>query len=268
MTTIEISPQPSDHLVSPRIGYFHHGIYIGDGRVIHYSGLAEDFKAGPVEETSLEAFAGGHGFTIRNYTTQRFRGQAVIERARSRLGEKLYCVYSNNCEHFCQWCINDSHESNQVHHGTLAATGTVAGITGVAARGVALATTAGTIGVASTAGLGLLSSVPALGVAYGFNSTVLKDSPVFDDTEREARNVGRTATYVGATVGTTGCIAAVSASGTVVGLSGSGIAAGLSAIGGGSLTVGAALTVAAPIVTAAALGYGTYKLIKYFKTKY
>ncbi|WP_439839782.1 lecithin retinol acyltransferase family protein [Aeromonas caviae] len=29
-------PQPGDHLVSPRAGYQHHGLYLGDHQVIHY----------------------------------------------------------------------------------------------------------------------------------------------------------------------------------------------------------------------------------------
>ncbi|WMX36652.1 lecithin retinol acyltransferase family protein [Aeromonas caviae] len=32
-------PQPGDHLVSPRAGYQHHGLYLGDHQVIHYQGV-------------------------------------------------------------------------------------------------------------------------------------------------------------------------------------------------------------------------------------
>jgi cell wall-associated NlpC family hydrolase len=31
-------PQSGDHLVSPRTGYQHHGLYLGDHQVIHYQG--------------------------------------------------------------------------------------------------------------------------------------------------------------------------------------------------------------------------------------
>ncbi|WP_206171903.1 lecithin retinol acyltransferase family protein [Thiorhodococcus mannitoliphagus] len=37
------------HLISPRGGYTHHGIYVGDGHVVHYSGLAAGRTSGPVE---------------------------------------------------------------------------------------------------------------------------------------------------------------------------------------------------------------------------
>src|SRR6266853_156405 len=33
-------PQPGSHVISPRRGYMHHGICVGDGKVVHYAGLA------------------------------------------------------------------------------------------------------------------------------------------------------------------------------------------------------------------------------------
>ena len=44
------------HLTTPRRGYVHHGIYAGDGRVIHYAGYHRAFRRGPVQETTLEHF--------------------------------------------------------------------------------------------------------------------------------------------------------------------------------------------------------------------
>ncbi|MNP27424.1 hypothetical protein D3C76_1203340 [compost metagenome] len=41
---------PGTHLVSDRAGFLHHGIYAGNGLVIHYAGLCETFQYGPVEE--------------------------------------------------------------------------------------------------------------------------------------------------------------------------------------------------------------------------
>lgn len=54
---------PGDHLVSPRIVYSHHGLYIGGGRVIHYAGL-NDIRSRErvrVEEVSLSEFTRGCG---------------------------------------------------------------------------------------------------------------------------------------------------------------------------------------------------------------
>lgn len=119
-----IEPTIGAHLVTPRIGYTHHGIYIGNGKVIHYSGLADGLTltSGVIEEATLEVFRNGESFTVRTYAHPRFNGQAVVERAQSRLGENLYHVYSNNCEHFCEWCINDEHRSEQVEQAKTAST--------------------------------------------------------------------------------------------------------------------------------------------------
>lgn len=45
-----------DHLVSSRIFYAHHGIYLGEGKVIHYAGWANGLRAGKIEITSLADF--------------------------------------------------------------------------------------------------------------------------------------------------------------------------------------------------------------------
>ncbi len=42
-----------DHLVTPRTVYTHHGLYVGDDSVIHYSGLANDNADGDIEIVSL-----------------------------------------------------------------------------------------------------------------------------------------------------------------------------------------------------------------------
>ena len=39
---------------------------------------------------------------------------AAVERARSRLGEDRYRLWSNNCEHFVHWCLTGSARSRQV----------------------------------------------------------------------------------------------------------------------------------------------------------
>ncbi|CAG2147830.1 hypothetical protein LMG31506_03687 [Cupriavidus yeoncheonensis] len=102
------------HLVTGRHGYAHHGIYAGRGRVIHYAGFAHTLQAGPVEETSLEAFAAGCAVAVRLEPCARFVGVEAVARARSRLGENRYRLLSNNCEHFCSWCLSGESRSEQV----------------------------------------------------------------------------------------------------------------------------------------------------------
>jgi hypothetical protein len=38
----------------------------------------------------------------------------VARRARSRLGEDRYRIFSNNCEHFSEWCLQGVSRSYQV----------------------------------------------------------------------------------------------------------------------------------------------------------
>lgn len=106
-------PPLASHLVTPRLVYRHHGIYVGNGRVIHYAGLAHGLRRGPVEEVSLEQFAQGHAIRVR-HDVRRFDCCEVVERARSRLGESCYRVLSNNCVHFCAWALRDESRSGQV----------------------------------------------------------------------------------------------------------------------------------------------------------
>jgi hypothetical protein len=38
----------------------------------------------------------------------------IVRRARSRLGENDYRLLTNNCEHFCNWCLSGVSRSAQV----------------------------------------------------------------------------------------------------------------------------------------------------------
>ncbi|WP_206998676.1 lecithin retinol acyltransferase family protein [Trinickia mobilis] len=102
------------HLVTQRAGYSHHGIYVGNGKVIHYSGLCTSLHRGPVEEVTFERFAAGHLVFIAQDQQARYAGIEAVERARSRLGENDYRLLTNNCEHFCTWCVCGKGRSEQV----------------------------------------------------------------------------------------------------------------------------------------------------------
>ena len=106
-------PPLAAHLTSRRGIYRHHGIYVGNGRVIHYAGLARGLRPGPVEEVSLEQFARGRQVCVRT-DPARFDRAEVVRRARRRLGEAQYRLLTNNCEHFCQWCLCGDSRSDQV----------------------------------------------------------------------------------------------------------------------------------------------------------
>jgi hypothetical protein len=103
------------HLVTPRLGYAHHGIYVGNNKVVHYAGLSSVLLLrGPVEEVTLEQFADGRAVSIKARPVPRFASHEVVARARSRLGENRYRLTTNNCEHFCEWCLSGESRSEQV----------------------------------------------------------------------------------------------------------------------------------------------------------
>lgn len=107
-------PPPGAHLVTPRHGYCHHGIYVGDGKVVHYAGLAGSLRRGPVEEVSIARFAAGYKVSIEPSPDPVYGESEAVQRARSRLGENRYRLLTNNCEHFCAWCLYGESRSEQV----------------------------------------------------------------------------------------------------------------------------------------------------------
>ncbi|MEE9310451.1 MAG: lecithin retinol acyltransferase family protein [Cocleimonas sp.] len=115
------------HLVIKKAAgsYTHHGLGLGNNRVIHYSGLADGLvadwaSAGVIEEVSVDDFAQGKEIIIKDHTDRKFKGDEAIIRARLRLGEAQYHVLHNNCEHLVEWCINGKHLSQQSRRGKLA----------------------------------------------------------------------------------------------------------------------------------------------------
>src|SRR5262249_51653589 len=82
---IDPSFKPGTHLITDRILYAHHGIYVGNGRVVHYSGLCNGWQSGPVEEVSLKQFAHGERVIGFAHRSRSFSNAEIVARARSRL---------------------------------------------------------------------------------------------------------------------------------------------------------------------------------------
>lgn len=89
----------ADH-IAIYIGYFHHGIYVGNDMVIHFS---KDTGIGRVSITSLSEFKQNKVFEKR-YSLLRCSRQTAVNKAYSKLGETGYDLIFNNCEHFVVWC--------------------------------------------------------------------------------------------------------------------------------------------------------------------
>lgn len=129
-------PKLGDHLITPRTCYFHHGIYVGNERVVHYSGLSKGLNLGTVEDVTLNEFRQNRNFQVKPHPNCTFSPQVIVQRAKSRLSEKEYNLVFNNCEHFVNWCIYNVSASEQV-----ITVGKVA-----AATGKTIATTIKTVG--------------------------------------------------------------------------------------------------------------------------
>ena len=101
------------HLKSSRGIYSHHGIYIGNNEVIHYSGFSDKYSAGRIEKVSLAEFSSTRGCEIIQHKNTKYSLLEIVNRAKSRLGEDAYQLITNNCEHFVNWCIEGEHSSKQ-----------------------------------------------------------------------------------------------------------------------------------------------------------
>lgn len=133
-------PLAGSHIVTPRLGYRHHGLYCGDGKVIHFSGMAhfphwKQLRLWPrllrmsrIEEISLRQFCNGYGYKVLSHGHARYNPDEVVLRARSRLGERGYATLSNNCEHFVNWCVEGEPRSWLVWRMTLLIGLTVGGL--------------------------------------------------------------------------------------------------------------------------------------------
>lgn len=103
-----------DHLVASRVLYQHHGLYMGDNKVIHYSNLECQMNTYKVCICSLASFSQGYNISKYPHPTRKYDGKTSIKRAISRLGEREYNLLFNNCEHFIMWCIEGDNVSHQI----------------------------------------------------------------------------------------------------------------------------------------------------------
>ena len=100
----------------------HHGICVEPDRVVQYGGFSgglSDMSKGGIEEVYLGEFLQGRPLMVRHYRTprRRYNQGTTVWRAQSRLGENVYNVLDNNCEHFATWCVTGEDRSDQTGPG-------------------------------------------------------------------------------------------------------------------------------------------------------
>lgn len=118
------SPQKGDHIRVQRICglYAHHGIYISDDEVIHFTGQDDDsildWSKCEVIKTNLATFLKGGTVEVKEYTDEEFQDlyspEQIVIYARSCIGDKGYNLAFNNCEHFANVCTLGRFRSQQV----------------------------------------------------------------------------------------------------------------------------------------------------------
>lgn len=106
-----------DHITVKRMGglYSHHGIDVGDGTVIHYSGELFNIRNAEVCRIPMEEFCKGEEAVVVQYPPEKVRTvKEVIKTAKSFLGERKYSILLRNCEHFAVGCKTGQWKSRQV----------------------------------------------------------------------------------------------------------------------------------------------------------
>lgn len=117
-------PQKGDHIRVQRMNglYAHHGIYVSDEEVIHFTGKDDDsildWAKPEVIQTDLAYFLKGGILEVKEYTDEEFADlyspEQIVTYARACLGDKGYNLIFNNCEHFANVCTLGRFRSHQV----------------------------------------------------------------------------------------------------------------------------------------------------------
>ena len=106
---------PGDHIYVKRKkrGYTHHGIYVGDGKVIHVTVSLREKIDPKVRETDLPRFLKGGELRRHDYT-KKLPASETIHSAKEQLSNRGYSMMWNNCEHFATYCATGKKKSRQV----------------------------------------------------------------------------------------------------------------------------------------------------------
>ena len=120
------SPKRGDHIRVCRRGglYYHHGIYVSDREVIHFTGDDDDsvldWSKAHVIRTDLAVFLSGGEVEVKEYNDEEFADlypvEGIVSYARACVGDDGYNLIFNNCEHFANACTLGKYRSRQVEN--------------------------------------------------------------------------------------------------------------------------------------------------------
>ncbi len=109
-----------DHIMINRGGYMHHGIYVGDSKVVHFKGDADKKLIGVEQPIIIMESVYDFGAPDRTRVVEYDEDikllsvKETVSRALHKIGSTDYHLMFNNCEHFAIWCKTGRHESTQV----------------------------------------------------------------------------------------------------------------------------------------------------------
>lgn len=121
---VQKNPVMGDHIRVKRMHgiYTHHGIYVSDNEVIHFTGTDDDnimdSSKNMVISSDLNFFLKDGELEVKEYTDEEFQDlyapDQIVAYARSCLGDDGYNLIFNNCEHFANVCTLGRFRSHQV----------------------------------------------------------------------------------------------------------------------------------------------------------
>ena len=115
-------PKCGDHIRVSRTLYNHHGVFISDDEVIHFTGQDSDnvmdWSKNEVIRTSIDEFLRGGRLEVKEYKEDELEDlypvDHIVHYARGCLGDRGYHLVINNCEHFANLCTLGRFRSKQV----------------------------------------------------------------------------------------------------------------------------------------------------------
>ena len=107
--------EAGDHIYVRRKGimYSHHGIYAGEGAVIHFKGSEKEKVDPVVKKSNLTHFLQGGKLRKREYKN-RLPHSETLKIAEGKITDRSYSLGFNNCEHFASYCAVGKSKSKQV----------------------------------------------------------------------------------------------------------------------------------------------------------
>ena len=116
-----IEPYPGAHIRVQVDSVYHHGIYIGDNKVVQFGlpmSIYQDPNTIKIMESPIEDFLNGGFLEVRIYDKKEKKSKNkdsdIVKIALSKVGEGNYNLLTNNCEHFANYCVFGKKTSSQV----------------------------------------------------------------------------------------------------------------------------------------------------------